>query len=92
LGQRELLRPEREAAERRRSRSAGADGRGGRWMVEYVVIKYREKPEDIVDLAATANPDRAVSLTREWAQRAPDEGLVVVLERQPIVHCAPRRC
>jgi hypothetical protein len=59
--------------------------------MEYVVIKYRDKPEAVVDLAATRDPDAAVSLTRRWLRRAPDEGLVVVLETQPIVHCAPRK-
>ena len=58
--------------------------------MEYVVIKYRGRPVDIVDIAPTGNPDAAVSLRRTWAQRAPDEGIVVVLEKQPIVHCPPR--
>lgn len=58
--------------------------------MEYLVIKYRGEAVDIVDIAATHSPDVAVSLTREWAQRAADEGLIVVLERQPIVHCTPR--
>lgn len=58
--------------------------------MEYIVIKYRRNLDDIVDLAATGNPDTAVSLTRQWMQRAPDEGLVVVLDQQPLVHCAPR--
>jgi hypothetical protein len=58
--------------------------------MEYVVIKYRREPSEVVSIAATQSPDVAVSLTRTWAQRAPDEGVVVVLEKQPIVHCAPR--
>lgn len=58
--------------------------------MDYLVFKYREKSDEIVDLATTGDPDTAVSLLRRWSQRDPDEGVILVLERKPVVHCAPR--
>ena len=58
--------------------------------MEYVVLRYRQTPAAIVDCAATPNPAEAADLARRWSRTAPDEGLIVAVDGQPIVHCAPR--
>ena len=59
--------------------------------MEYVLLRYRRNPSDVVSLASTADPSEAVDLVRRWSRRAADEGLIVSLADRPIVHCAPRR-
>ena len=59
--------------------------------MEYVLLRYRRNPADVVGLAATADPSQAVDLVRRWSHRAPDEGLILAVADRPIVHCAPRR-
>lgn len=58
--------------------------------MEYVLLRYKQRPDAVVGLASTSNPGEAVQLVRRWAERAPDEGVIVAIEQRPIVHCAPR--
>lgn len=58
--------------------------------MEYVLLRYKQKPQDVVGLAATADPAQAVDLARRWTKTAPDEGLIVAVDNQAIVHCTPR--
>ena len=58
--------------------------------MEYVLVRYKQEPDKVVGIAATANPSEAVELTRRWSRTAPDEGLIVAVDKQAIVHCAPR--
>ena len=58
--------------------------------MEYVLVRYKQEPEKVIGIAATANPSEAVELARRWSRAASDEGLIVAVDRQTIVHCAPR--
>ncbi len=58
--------------------------------MEYVLLRYKHRPEDLVGVVATANPSVAVDLVRRWSKSAPDEGLIVTIDKQAIVHCTPR--
>jgi hypothetical protein len=58
--------------------------------MEYVLLRYRGKPDQIVDLAATSRPNEAVDLVRTWSRRDPDEGVILAIRDRPVVHCAPR--
>jgi len=58
--------------------------------MEYVLVRYKRKPEEVIGIAATASPSEAVDLARCWTRAAPDEGVIVAVGKQAIVHCAPR--
>ena len=58
--------------------------------MEYVLLRYRERPDHVVDIAATSQPDEAISFVRRWSHRPQDEGLIVAIRDRPVVHCAPR--
>jgi hypothetical protein len=58
--------------------------------MEYVLLRYRERPDQVVGVASTCRPDEAVELVRSWSHRAPDEGLILAIRDRPVVHCAPR--
>ena len=57
--------------------------------MEYVLLRYRDRPDCVVDVVATSRPDEAVRLVRRWSRRSPDEGLIVAIGARPIVHCTP---
>jgi hypothetical protein len=58
--------------------------------MEYVLVRYRERLDQVIDVAATNQPDEAVELVRTWSQRSPDEGVILAIRDRPVVHCAPR--
>jgi hypothetical protein len=58
--------------------------------MEYVLLRYRDRPDQVIDLASTSRPYEAVTLVRDWARRAPDEGVILAIRDRPVVHCAPR--
>ena len=58
--------------------------------MEYVLLRYRERPDQVIDLASTRRPQEAVELVRTWSSRAPDEGLILAIRDRPVVHCVPR--
>lgn len=58
--------------------------------MEYVLVRYRERPETVVSMTSTADVQEAVALTRRWCHAAPDEGLIVAIGGQPFLHCPPR--
>ena len=57
--------------------------------MEYVLLRYRDRPDCIVDVAATGKPDEAIRLVRRWSRRPPEEGLILAIGARPVVHCAP---
>ena len=58
--------------------------------MDYVVLRYRQQPEMIVEVAATTDAAEAVDLAQRWRRSGRDEGLIVAVHGHPIVHCAPR--
>lgn len=58
--------------------------------MDYVLLRYRERPGVILDTASTADVQEAVALSRRWCHAAPDEGLIVTIGDQPFLHCPPR--
>ena len=58
--------------------------------MEYVLLRYRHRPEQVIHLASTSRPHEAVELVRSWSRRPPDEGLILAIRDRPVVHCAPR--
>ena len=58
--------------------------------MQYVVLRYRERPDEVVDVTCTSDPGEAVDLARRWSRYAPEEGLIVAVDGRPFVHCAPR--
>jgi len=57
--------------------------------MEYVLLRYRDRPDCVVNVAATSKPYEAVRLVRRWSHRPADEGLIVAIGARPVVHCAP---
>ena len=57
--------------------------------MEYVLLRYRARPDQVIDLASTSRPHEAVELVRTWSRRAPNEGLILAIRDRPVVHCAP---
>ena len=58
--------------------------------MRYVLVRYRHRPEDVIDEAATSDPAEAVELVRRWSRSAPDEGLILAVAGHAVVHCMPR--
>lgn len=58
--------------------------------MEYVLLRYDERPDKLVAVAATINPTEAVELARQWQRDAPDQGLIVTVGGRAFVHCTPR--
>ena len=61
-----------------------------RETMEYVLLRYHERPDQLTAVASTANPAEAVELTRRWQQAAPEQGLIVTIGGRAFVHCTPR--
>lgn len=58
--------------------------------MEYVLLRYNERPDKLVAVASTLNPNEAVELARRWQRDAPDQGLIVTVGGRAFVHCTPR--
>ena len=58
--------------------------------MDYVLLRYRQRPEDVIGVMCTANAREAVNLARRWASEDSNLGVIVALDGQPFVHCAPR--
>jgi hypothetical protein len=59
--------------------------------MDYVLLRYRQRPEDIIGVVSTGNAREAVSLARRWAREDSDLGVIVTVAGRPFVHCTPRR-
>jgi len=58
--------------------------------MEYVLLRYRDRPADPTALLSTADPARAAGLVRAWRREHPDEGLIATVEATAVIHCPPR--
>jgi hypothetical protein len=66
--------------------------RTGPWRrtMEYVLLRYRGRPDQVTGLTSTSRPKEVVEFVRTWSRRDPDEGVIVAIRDRPVVHCAPR--
>jgi len=58
--------------------------------MEYVLLRYRNRPEDLIAVASTASAEEAVEIVRRWYRTTPEEGVIVTIGGQAFVHCTPR--
>jgi hypothetical protein len=58
--------------------------------MEYVLLRYRQRPDEIIGVISTTDAHEAVALARRWASDASDLGVIVAVDGQPFVHCTPR--
>jgi len=58
--------------------------------MDYVILRYRGSPDDVVGVAAMRDASQAVEFALRWKRAAPHEGLIVSVADQPFVHCVPR--
>lgn len=58
--------------------------------MEYVLLKYRDRPDEVVGLAATMSASEAVEIALRWSHGEPHLGLIVTIGQRAIVHCTPR--
>jgi hypothetical protein len=64
-------------------------GSEGTEAMEYVLLHYRGEPSDVVETTTTHDAAEAVEIARRWS-RSTEDGVIVVVDNRPIVHCRPR--
>ena len=59
-------------------------------MPEYTLVRYRDRPEQVVTLASTPHAAEAVAFVRAWSGATPHDGVLVLVGQRELVHCPPR--